>query len=51
MADTDSPESGVLKFGYYRSINSTMSLKILAGAVLADNSRPMAQLELAWRLR
>jgi drug/metabolite transporter (DMT)-like permease len=51
IADTGSPESGELKFGYYRSIGSTMSLKFLAGAVLIDNSQPLAQLELAWRLR
>ncbi|MEJ2129778.1 MAG: hypothetical protein P8X81_13175, partial [Woeseiaceae bacterium] len=50
MAGTDSLESGELKFGFYQSISSTVSMKFLAGTVFVDDSPLMAQLQFAWRL-
>lgn len=50
-AYVESPDSGELKFGYYQDLNSSLSLKLLAGAVLDGSPQPMAQLELSWQLR
>ena len=50
-AYADDPDGGELVLGYYRTFNSTLSLKFLAGTVIGSRSTPLAQFGLTWQLR
>jgi drug/metabolite transporter (DMT)-like permease len=51
LAYLDSPGDGELKLGYYGVIGESISVKLLAGAVPADNWQALGRLEFSWRLR
>jgi drug/metabolite transporter (DMT)-like permease len=50
LAYVDAPRDGELKLGYYGGVGESLSLKLLVGAVTADSWRPLARLELSWRM-
>ena len=50
LAYTAAPRAGELKLGYYASVGESLSLKLHVGAVPRDSWRPLARLELSWRM-
>ena len=50
LAYAAQPRNGELKLGYYGGIGESVSLKLLVGASPGDSWRPLARLELSWRV-
>ena len=50
LAYAAQPRNGELKLGYYGGIGESVSLKLRVGASPGDSWRPLARLELSWRV-